>query len=105
MLRRGMMARMTERFDSDGVWAGRPVWIILALMTLVGAALRFYALGQRDFWYDEGCSVIYVRDMLNWPGGFERLMTANTKFCQKMGRVCSIARKPIWAGLARKNRK
>ena len=34
---------------------------------LAGAALRFYGLGGRDFWFDESCTFIYVRSLFCWP--------------------------------------
>ncbi len=39
----------------------------LAALTLVGAALRFSGLGDRDFWFDESCTFIYVHNLFDWP--------------------------------------
>ncbi|MCO6439425.1 MAG: glycosyltransferase family 39 protein [Phycisphaerae bacterium] len=39
----------------------------IVTITLLGALLRFYGLGRRDFWFDESCTFIYVRDLLHWP--------------------------------------
>ena len=43
-------------------------WLIATLLiTLFGAALRFYGLGFRDFWFDESCTFIYVHNLFHWP--------------------------------------
>ena len=50
--------------------AVRTRWsIALFLIALIGAALRFYGLGFRDFWFDESCTYIYVKYLFDWPEG------------------------------------
>ncbi|MCH8149954.1 MAG: glycosyltransferase family 39 protein, partial [Planctomycetes bacterium] len=50
--------------------AARNRWsIALFMIALFGAALRFYGLGFRDFWFDESCTFIYVKYLFDWPEG------------------------------------
>lgn len=50
--------------------AVRNRWSIALLMiALFGAALRFYGLGFRDFWFDESCTFLYVKYLFDWPEG------------------------------------
>ncbi len=39
----------------------------LSLLTLAGGLLRFNGLGDRDFWFDESCTFVYVHDLFDWP--------------------------------------
>lgn len=39
----------------------------VAGLTVLGGLLRFVGLGQRDFWFDESCTFLYVRDLFAWP--------------------------------------
>ena len=39
----------------------------LGLFTLLGGLLRFNGLGDRDFWFDESCTFVYVHDLFDWP--------------------------------------
>lgn len=58
---------MIQSNDDNAV---RTRWsIALFLIALLGAALRFYGLGFRDFWLDESCSFIYVKYLFDWPEG------------------------------------
>ncbi len=50
----------------------------MAVVTLLGAALRFYGLGSRDFWYDESCTFIYVHHLFDWPAGTQNLLAEST---------------------------
>ncbi len=45
-----------------------PVFLI-AFLTLVGGLVRFWALGGRDFWFDESCTYLYVHYLFDWPFG------------------------------------
>ncbi len=44
-------------------------WAVAAIaaLTLIGAGSRFYGLGDRDFWFDESCTFIYVHNLFDWP--------------------------------------
>ncbi len=54
--------------------AARGEWLALAAITLAGGVLRFVGLGQRDLWFDEGCSFYYVQHLFNWPEGSSLLV-------------------------------
>lgn len=54
--------------------AARGEWLALALITLAGGVLRFVGLGQRDLWFDEGCSFYYVQHLFDWPEGSSLLV-------------------------------
>ncbi|MHC4698180.1 MAG: glycosyltransferase family 39 protein [Planctomycetota bacterium] len=41
--------------------------VAIAVLTLIGAGFRFYGLGDRDFWFDESCTFIYVHNLFDWP--------------------------------------
>lgn len=47
--------------------------IIVAFFAL-GAALRFYGLSARDFWFDESCTFTYVHNLFTWPANSNLLV-------------------------------
>ncbi len=40
---------------------------VLVLAGSLGGWLRFSGLGNRDFWFDESCTFIYVHNLFDWP--------------------------------------
>lgn len=40
---------------------------VIAVITTVGAFLRLSGLSDRDFWFDESCTFIYVDQLFDWP--------------------------------------
>ncbi|MBU0716726.1 MAG: glycosyltransferase family 39 protein, partial [Planctomycetes bacterium] len=40
---------------------------VLCAGMLAGGVLRFAGLGNRDFWFDESCTFIYVHNLFDWP--------------------------------------
>jgi len=71
---------VSRKRNSRGVLPGDRRWplIAIATVTLIGAGMRFYALGVRDFWYDESCTFIYVYDLFDWPAGVANLFVEST---------------------------
>lgn len=59
-----------DRRPAGSAAAARPFpvfWAGLAALTLAGGFLRFFALGSRDFWFDESCTFVYVHRLFDWP--------------------------------------
>ncbi|MFQ5591464.1 MAG: glycosyltransferase family 39 protein [Phycisphaerae bacterium] len=56
--------------------AGSLRWCLSAVLivTFIGAGFRFYGLGDRDFWFDESCTFIYVHNLFDWPAGSNLLV-------------------------------
>ncbi len=44
-----------------------PMLLAVVSISLGGLALFSTRLGRRDFWFDEGCSFIYVHRLFDWP--------------------------------------
>lgn len=42
-------------------------FVAVALITIAGGALRFQGLANRDFWFDESCTFLYVQNLFDWP--------------------------------------
>lgn len=42
--------------------ASTGTWLVLACLTLLGAALRFWRIGHQGYWYDEGVTVSLLHD-------------------------------------------
>ncbi|RJP36288.1 MAG: hypothetical protein C4547_07550, partial [Phycisphaerales bacterium] len=55
-------------------------WAIatIALATAAGTGLRFVGLSAHEFWYDESCTYLYVRDLFDWPAGWANLLREST---------------------------
>ena len=47
--------------------ASRRFLVWLVALTVCGAVPRFAGLGDRDFWFDESCTFIYVHHLFDWP--------------------------------------
>lgn len=43
--------------------------VSVILFTLIGGVFRFWNLAARDFWFDEACTYIYVKNLFDWQGG------------------------------------
>ncbi len=56
-----------ERSPTDHTSPPRRFAAAVIVLTLIGAWLRFSGLSTRDFWFDESCTFIYVRNLFDWP--------------------------------------
>ena len=59
------MNQPTDRSNSTP----NTTWFIVVLIAalLIGGYFRFWGLSDRDFWFDESCTFIYVHHLFDWP--------------------------------------
>ena len=67
LTRRKIKPRTAEFLSRPGILPRVPI----VLLTLLGAALRFYAIGRQGFWYDESYTALLV---VHGPGEMFRLI-------------------------------
>ncbi len=57
---------------------GRWAFVLYLLATLAGAVVCLLPTTGREFWYDECCTYLYVRDLFHWPAGLANLLREST---------------------------